>query len=165
MGCAIEHLVTQRRAPAPTPIAGMARPPRLDPGDVHRAPEVVLVLGLGAPAGLAGGLAGRFAGGGRAVTLVTAVARVRTESFRQHMHLRRSPEPSRPLLRGRIIGQGNARRSQCLNGPRAPSPAVPEHSIRWAGYRFKPLPDRPPHFDLSPGRIWANPTRLVATVG
>ncbi len=50
-----------------------------------------------------------------------------------------SHEPSRPLLRGRIIGQGNACRSQCLNRPRAPSLAVPEHSIRRAGYRFKPL--------------------------
>jgi mono/diheme cytochrome c family protein len=43
------------------PIAGMARPPRLDPGDVHRTAEVALVLRLGEPACLAGGFAGRVA--------------------------------------------------------------------------------------------------------
>jgi hypothetical protein len=37
----------------------MARPPRLDPGDVYEAAEVILVLGLGEPAGLAS-LAGRL---------------------------------------------------------------------------------------------------------
>ncbi|MEJ2117131.1 MAG: hypothetical protein P8Y36_04175 [Alphaproteobacteria bacterium] len=54
----------------------MARSPGLDPGGVHRAAEVILVLGLGEPARLAGGLAGRSAGVGGAVTLVTTVARV-----------------------------------------------------------------------------------------
>ncbi len=56
-------------------------------------------------------------------------------------------EPSRPLLRGRIIGQGNACRSHCLNGPHAPPLAVPERSIRWAGYGFKPLEDFQPDAD------------------
>ena len=57
----------------------MARPPGLDPGNVHGAAEVALVLRLGAPAGLAGGLAGRSAVRGRAVTLVPAVTRVGTK--------------------------------------------------------------------------------------
>src|SRR5215831_4995363 len=33
----------------------MTRSPLLDPGDIHRSAEVVLVLGSGEPAGLAGG--------------------------------------------------------------------------------------------------------------
>ena len=52
-----------------------------DPGDIHGAAEVALVLGSGEPACLAGGFAGRSAGGGRAVTLVTAVTRVGTDDF------------------------------------------------------------------------------------
>src|SRR5229473_4185622 len=61
------------------PIARMARPPRLDPGDVHGAAEVTLVLRLGEPAGLAGGPAGRCAARRRTVILVTAVTWVRTK--------------------------------------------------------------------------------------
>src|SRR6267154_2054894 len=52
------------------------QPPRLDPGDVHRAAEVAFVLGRGEPACLAGSFAGRSSGRSRAVTLVTAVTRV-----------------------------------------------------------------------------------------
>src|SRR3981081_652075 len=55
------------------------QPPRLDPGDVHRAAEVAFVLGRGEPACLAGSFAGRSAGRRRAVTLVTAVTRVGTK--------------------------------------------------------------------------------------
>jgi hypothetical protein len=59
--------------------AAKPQPPGPDPGNVHRAVEVALVLRLGEPAGLAGGLAGRPAGRGRAVTLVPAVTRVGTK--------------------------------------------------------------------------------------
>ena len=65
--------------PPLAPIPRMARPPRLNAGDVHRAAEVVLVFRLGEPAGLAGGLAGRSAGRRRTVILVTAVTRVETK--------------------------------------------------------------------------------------
>lgn len=45
------------------PIPAMARSPLPDPGEVHRSSEVVLVLGRGEPARLAGRFAGRSAGG------------------------------------------------------------------------------------------------------
>jgi hypothetical protein len=61
------------------PIAVLLGNGRLDPGDVHRAAEVALVLGHGEPACLAGCFAGRSAGGDRAAPLVMAVTRVWTK--------------------------------------------------------------------------------------
>ena len=43
----LRHLVTQRRHSTLAPIAGVAHPPRLDPGDVHGAAEITFVLRLG----------------------------------------------------------------------------------------------------------------------
>src|SRR5579862_8747817 len=59
----------------------MARPLRLDPRDVHRAPEIAAVLGIGAPARLAGSLADGSAGRRRAVTLVPPVTWVRSKQL------------------------------------------------------------------------------------
>ena len=67
IGCAVKSNAGRS---TPAPIARMARPPRVDPADVYRAAEVVLVLGFGEPVCLAGDFAGRSAGGDRAVTLV-----------------------------------------------------------------------------------------------
>src|SRR5579863_8551536 len=59
----------------------MARPPRLDPRDVHRAPEIAAVLGLGAPARLAGSLAGGSASWRPAVMLVPPATWVRSKQL------------------------------------------------------------------------------------
>src|SRR5262249_22168007 len=50
--------------------------PRLHPGDMHRAAEIVPVLGSGEPARLAGGLACRATARRRAVSLVMPITRV-----------------------------------------------------------------------------------------
>src|SRR6266403_4156702 len=69
----------------------MARSPSPDPGNVHGAAEVALVLRLGEPAGLAGGYAGR------------------DEITSDSTCIYGGPHgPSRPLRRGRIIRQRNA---------------------------------------------------------
>ena len=67
------------RRPAPSPIAGVRRPPGPHPGHMLGAAEVVPVLGFGQPARLARRLARLAAGAGRAVPLVPHIARVRAE--------------------------------------------------------------------------------------
>ena len=131
-----------RRALAPIP--GMARPPRLDPGDVHRAAEVALVLRRGAasapgwrpcwplcrrsPSSNAGD--GGYAG--------------RDEiTFRQHLHLRRLPPaiaspPARTHHR-----QGDPLTSPDVGSSHPRSFAISERSIDRPGpsrdRNFKPL--------------------------
>src|SRR5258706_16461263 len=79
----------------------MARPPRLDPGNVHGAAEVALVLRLGAPAGLTGGLAGRSATRRRTVILVMAGTWGRTKKIKTTFSLAAGPPAPRvPPRRG-----------------------------------------------------------------
>src|SRR5215510_16172321 len=59
----------------------MARSPGLAAGEVHRPLEVILVLGLGEPARLAGRLAGCSAPRCRTVALMPAVARIGTNKL------------------------------------------------------------------------------------
>src|SRR5438132_1504104 len=69
----------------------MARAPFPDPSDVDGAAEIVPVGGLRQPAPLAGGLAGRPAPGGGAVSPVPAVTPGRPESPRTGLGPAASP--------------------------------------------------------------------------
>ena len=108
-----------------------------------RAAEVALVLGRGAPACLAGGLAGRSTGGLRAVTLVMALRGSGRNNVRQHLHLRRLPPamaspPARTHHR-----HGDRRSGPDAGSSRPPSFAISERSIDRSGpscdRNFKPL--------------------------
>src|SRR5262249_29212074 len=109
----------------------MARPPSPDPGDVHGAVEVALVLRLGEPAGLAGGLARRSAGRGRAVTLVTAVARVAVRTGRSPAQsVAGSMVPSRPVPgrpRGAAASRGPAPMARTAEGSREEARSTEGH--------------------------------------
>lgn len=59
-----------------SPVAGIARSPCPDPGDIHWSAEIVPVFGCGEPTGLAGGFARGTTARCSAVSLVTPVTRV-----------------------------------------------------------------------------------------
>jgi len=64
----------------------MARPPRLYAGDMHGAAEVVPVLGLGEPARLARGLAGRSASRRRTASSHTCAAALTSAILDRVLH-------------------------------------------------------------------------------
>src|SRR5262245_31177595 len=87
----------------------MARSPGLAAGEVHRPLEVILVLGLGEPARLAGRLAGCSAPRCRTVALMPAVARIGTKKLQAALAFAAIPTSHRvPSSEDASLAKGTA---------------------------------------------------------
>src|SRR5262245_44042079 len=144
IGCVIEtslSAVGGARTYANSRDSALARPGR---GRGARAPEVILVLGFGEPAGLACGLAGCSAPRSRAVALVPAVARIRTKKLQAALAFAAIPTSHRvPPARTHhwLSKRPQRHRRAGAEGTHVPlSPTLHRYAPASAGIgRFKPV--------------------------